>query len=129
MACGADEEEATAVPESETAPVEEPEEEAAPVEEPAADKTSIVISVPEDPAGFNAYVGGGDYKRLILELVMLGLTDIQEPLGSDVSYLKSKNPCMVTIALVPFADHWGELKGQPVRLARVGQFYGRARVY
>ncbi|MFQ5434408.1 MAG: peptide ABC transporter substrate-binding protein, partial [Anaerolineae bacterium] len=44
--------------------------------ETVAEETSIVIAIPEDPPGFNSYVGGGDYRRLLMELVMLGLTDI-----------------------------------------------------
>jgi len=71
-------------------PAVEESEPAAQESEPAADEpesaaeepvemdeeTSIVIAIPENPAGFNSYVGGGDYKRLIMEMVMLGLTDI-----------------------------------------------------
>jgi peptide/nickel transport system substrate-binding protein len=60
----------------ESDPAVEEAEPAAEEPEAMAEETSIIISIPENPAGFNAYVGGGDYKRLIMEMTMLGLTDL-----------------------------------------------------
>ncbi|MCP5101499.1 MAG: peptide ABC transporter substrate-binding protein [Chloroflexi bacterium] len=85
VACGAptesedssEPEDTTQAEESETAV--EAEEPAVEAEEPAAEtaeETSIVIAIPEAPSGFNSYVGGGDYKRILMELVLLGLSDI-----------------------------------------------------
>jgi peptide/nickel transport system substrate-binding protein len=78
VACGGSTESGE-VAESEPA-AEEAEAEEAEVEaeesEAMDEETSIVLAIPENPAGFNSYVGGGDYHAFLMELVMLGLTDI-----------------------------------------------------
>ncbi len=71
VACGADEE-PTAVPEPEDVSQEEPAEEPEPVEE----ETSITILIPEDPAAFSSYVADTGYSQMLMELVMLSVTDI-----------------------------------------------------
>ncbi|MEM7117783.1 MAG: peptide ABC transporter substrate-binding protein [Chloroflexota bacterium] len=76
-ACGAGNESAPAADSGESAEQAAPAEAAPAEEEPASSETSsIIMTIPENPSGFNSYVGGGDYKRLVMELVLLGLTDI-----------------------------------------------------
>ncbi|GMQ77718.1 MAG: peptide ABC transporter substrate-binding protein [Anaerolineae bacterium] len=81
VACGADEE-PTVVPAAEDVSQEEPAEEAVPVEEPPdeptpeEEETSITILIPEDPAAFSSYVADTGYSQMLMELVMLGVTDI-----------------------------------------------------
>lgn len=43
---------------------------------PATDTKSIVIVIPEDPPSFNPIVADTGYDALVMELVMLGLSDI-----------------------------------------------------
>lgn len=43
---------------------------------PAVDSKSIVIVIPEDPPSFNPIVADTGYDALVMELVMLGLSDI-----------------------------------------------------
>ncbi|MBL8062109.1 MAG: peptide ABC transporter substrate-binding protein [Anaerolineales bacterium] len=43
---------------------------------PAADSKSIVIVIPEDPPSFNPIIADTGYDALVMELVMLGLSDI-----------------------------------------------------
>ncbi len=82
VACGGGEEVAPAEPTDTTQeePVEEaePAEEVEPAEEeaPAGEETSITIIIPEDPAAFSSYVADTGYSQLLMELVLLGLTDI-----------------------------------------------------
>jgi peptide/nickel transport system substrate-binding protein len=62
-------------PTEEPAPTEAP----APTDVPAPPEpaeSSIVIAIPEDPAGFNGYVSDTGYEQLLMELVMLGVTDL-----------------------------------------------------
>jgi peptide/nickel transport system substrate-binding protein len=79
-----------------------PTEEAAPTEAPAptdvpappeAAETGIVIAIPEDPAGFNPYVSDTGYEQLLMELVMLGLTDL-DPEGNLFMELASELPTL-----------------------------------
>jgi hypothetical protein len=44
--------------------------------EPVAEETSISILIPEDPAAFSSYVADTGYSQMLMELVMLGVTDI-----------------------------------------------------
>lgn len=62
----------------EAAPTEEPAAEVAPTEAPAPEEeeTSIVLPIDTEPAGFNSYVSDTGYEELVMELVMLGLTDL-----------------------------------------------------
>lgn len=81
VACGADEEPTTEPEEaSQPEPAEETESEepAEPAEEaePMAEETSIIILVPEDPAGFNSLAIDTGYAQMMMELVLLGMTDI-----------------------------------------------------
>ena len=43
---------------------------------PAAESSGIVIVIPEDPPSFNPIVTDTGYDSLVMELVMLGLSDI-----------------------------------------------------
>lgn len=43
---------------------------------PTADSKSIVVVIPEDPPSFNPIVSDTGYDALVMELVMLGLSDI-----------------------------------------------------
>ncbi len=43
---------------------------------PAADSKSIVVVIPEDPPSFNPIIADTGYDALVMELVMLGLSDI-----------------------------------------------------
>jgi peptide/nickel transport system substrate-binding protein len=68
-------EESDSVAEESEPAAEEPE--AEPEESQEMDeKSSIFIAIPENPSSFNPNVGGGDYQSLVMELVMLGLSDI-----------------------------------------------------
>lgn len=67
--------EPTAPPPPEVEPTE-PEE--AP---PPAEETTIVITMPQDPAGFNGLITDTGYEQLVGELVMLGLTEA-DPMGN-----------------------------------------------
>jgi peptide/nickel transport system substrate-binding protein len=62
------------VPSPEPTPASEVLEPASP--EPAAAESSIVIVIPEDPPSFNATVADTGYDALVMELALLGLTDI-----------------------------------------------------
>lgn len=46
------------------------------VDAPVADSKSIIIVIPEDPPSFNPIVADTGYDALVMELVMLGLSDI-----------------------------------------------------
>lgn len=59
------------------------------VEEPAT--RSVVIVIPEDPPSFNAIVADTGYDAMVMELTMLGLTDI-DPEGKIFPELAAELP-------------------------------------
>lgn len=80
---------ATAVPESGAGITAAPE-----VEEPegaTAGESQIVIVIPEDPPNFNASLSDTGYDALVMELVMLGLADL-DPEGNIFPELAAELP-------------------------------------
>ncbi len=59
------------------------------VEQPAP--KSVVIVIPEDPPSFNAILSDTGYDALVMELTMLGLTDI-DPQGNVLPELAAELP-------------------------------------
>ena len=49
---------------------------AAVADETGTETSSIVIVIPEDPPSFNAMISDTGYDALVMELVLLGLTDL-----------------------------------------------------
>jgi peptide/nickel transport system substrate-binding protein len=108
VSCGQEEEEPVAPAETveEEAPAETVEEEPPAetvVEEP--EETSIVIAIPEDPAGFNPYVSDTGYEQLLMELVMIGLTDLDAE-GNLFLELAAELPTVENGAVVVDEDAW-----------------------
>ncbi|MFN2190614.1 MAG: ABC transporter substrate-binding protein [Candidatus Promineifilaceae bacterium] len=108
VACGGDEtaeteptEETPAEPAEETA-AEEP---TAPEEEVMAEETSITIIIPEDPAAFSSYVADTGYSQLLMELVMVGLTDI-DPEGNIFTELAAELPTIENGGVDFNEDEW-----------------------
>jgi peptide/nickel transport system substrate-binding protein len=107
--------EPTKVPEPTEAPeptqVPEPTEAPAPTEappptEPAVpEETSIVIAIPEDPAGFNGHVSDTGYEQLLGELVLLGLTDLDAE-GNMFLELAAEIPTLENGGVVMDEDAW-----------------------
>jgi len=58
---------------------------------PASDSKSITIVIPEDPPSFNPIITDTGYDALVMELVMLGLSDI-DPDGNVFPELASELP-------------------------------------
>ena len=80
---------ATAVPESGAGITAAPE-----VEEPegaTAGESQVVIVIPEDPPNFNASLSDTGYDALVMELVMLGLADL-DPEGNIFPELAAELP-------------------------------------
>lgn len=59
--------------------------------EPAVEETQIVITVPDDPPSFNGLVTDAGFDSLIMELVLLSLTDI-DPHGEIFAELAADLP-------------------------------------
>ncbi len=59
--------------------------------EPAAEESQIVITVPDDPPSFNGLVTDAGFDSLIMELVLLSLTDI-DPQGQVFPELAAQLP-------------------------------------
>jgi peptide/nickel transport system substrate-binding protein len=98
-------EESTAVPEEPTAapePTEAPPTEA-PTPEP--EESSIVIAIPEDPAGFNGHVSDTGYEQMLMELTMLGLTDL-DPEGNVFLELAAELPTIENGGVVVDEENW-----------------------
>jgi peptide/nickel transport system substrate-binding protein len=95
--------EPTQEPEPTTAP--EPTMEPAPTEPPAAEESSIVIAIPEDPAGFNGHVSDTGYEQLLMELVLLGLTDLDAE-GNFFLELAAEMPTVENGGVVVDEDAW-----------------------
>jgi peptide/nickel transport system substrate-binding protein len=100
---------ATQAPAATTAPgatqAPSPTEAPAPTEPPVAEETSIVIAIPEDPAGFNGHVSDTGYEQLLMELVLLGLTDL-DPEGNFILELAAEMPTLENGDVVMDEDAW-----------------------
>jgi peptide/nickel transport system substrate-binding protein len=92
--------EATATQEPE--PTQAPEPTATQV---AAAETRIVIAIPEDPPNFNASVADTGYDALVMELVMLGLADI-DPEGNVFPELAAELPTVENGGVIIDEDAW-----------------------
>jgi peptide/nickel transport system substrate-binding protein len=92
------EEEAPAEP----APAEEAEPEAEPE---MAEETSITILIPEDPTGFNGLVTDTGYEQTLMELALLGLTDI-DPQGEIFLEMAAEMPTLDNGGVVVDEDAW-----------------------
>ena len=68
-------------------------------------ESSIVIVIPEDPPNFNAVVADTGYDALVMELVMLGLTDI-DPEGNIFPELAAELPTVENGSVVVDEDAW-----------------------
>jgi len=60
---------------------------------PAAGKGSITIVIPEDPPSFNPIITDAGYDSLVMELVLLGLSDV-DPEGNVFPELASELPTL-----------------------------------
>jgi peptide/nickel transport system substrate-binding protein len=102
----------------EVAPTDVPAEEVAPTEEPAAteapapteapvveEETTIVIPIPEDPSGFNPYIADTGYEQLLMELTLLGLTDL-DPEGNIFLELAAELPSVENGGVVLDEEAW-----------------------
>jgi len=95
------EEEPTEAPPAEEEPTEAP-----PVEEPELEEeTSIIILIPEDPTGFNGLVTDTGYEQTLMELALLGLTDI-DPQGEFFLELAAEMPTLDNGGVVVDEDAW-----------------------
>jgi peptide/nickel transport system substrate-binding protein len=95
--------EATEAPQATEQPqaTEEPEA----TEEPAAEETSVTILIPEDPTGFNSLVVDTGFEQMLMELVMLGLADI-DPYGNFYTELATEIPTVENGDVVVDEDAW-----------------------
>ena len=115
IGCGATPEPTTAptqeaAPEPTTAP--EPTEAPAPTEAPppteppaVEEETSITIVIPEDPPNFNAAVADTGYDALVMELVLLGLADIDAE-GNIFPELAAELPTLENGGVVIDEENW-----------------------
>ena len=69
------------------------------------EETSIVILVPEDPGVFNSLVTDSGYQQMLMELVLLGLTDI-DPEGEFYLELAAEMPTIENGGVVVDEDAW-----------------------
>ena len=108
VACGGDEE-ATPEPSDASQPdaaeETEPEDSAEPADEPMQEETSATILIPEDPAAFSSYVADTGYSQLLMELVMVGLTDI-DPEGNVFPELAAELPTIENGGVDFDEDEW-----------------------
>jgi len=72
---------------------------------PEPEDSSIVIAIPEDPAGFNGYVSDTGYEQLLGELAMLGLTDL-DPEGNLFLELAAELPTVENGGVVLDEEAW-----------------------
>ena len=108
LSCGATPELTQVVEPTETvqepAPTEAPEPTATQAE-PPAEASSIVIVIPEDPPSFNAAVADTGYDALVMELVLLGLADIDAE-GNIFPELAAELPTLVNGGVVIDEENW-----------------------
>ncbi len=57
------------------------------------EESSVVIVVPEDPPSFNAMISDTGYDALVMELVLLGLTDLDAN-GNIITELAESLPSL-----------------------------------
>jgi len=69
------------------------------------EETSVVILIPEDPPGFNSLVTDTGYEQALMELVLLGLTDI-DPEGEFYLELAAEMPTLENGGVVVDEDAW-----------------------
>ncbi|MGB3905019.1 MAG: peptide ABC transporter substrate-binding protein [Anaerolineae bacterium] len=69
------------------------------------EETSIVILIPEDPGVFNSLVTDTGYQQMLMELVLLGLTDI-DPQGEFYLELAAELPTLENGGVVVDEDAW-----------------------
>ena len=105
-ACGGDEDTADTADTPEPADVSQ--EEA--VDEPAEDtevmeETSVTIIIPEDPAAFSAYVADTGYSQMLMELVLIGLTDL-DPDGNIFTELAAELPTIENGGVAFDEENW-----------------------
>ncbi len=93
-------EESPAAPAETPVPTTPPEPTPAPPEE-----TSITILIPEDPSVFNSLVTDTGYQQMLMELVLLGLTDI-DPEGEFFLELAAEMPTLENGGVVVDEDAW-----------------------
>jgi peptide/nickel transport system substrate-binding protein len=89
-------------PEADTPPPPPPEPEPTPA---PPEETSIVILCPEDPGVFNSLVTDTGYQQMLMELVLLGLTDI-DPQGEFYLELAAEMPTIENGGVVVDEDAW-----------------------
>jgi peptide/nickel transport system substrate-binding protein len=70
-----------------------------------AGDTSIVIAIPEEPAGFNGHAADTGYEQLLMEMAMLGLTDL-DPDGNLFLELAAELPTIENGAVITNAETW-----------------------
>ncbi len=79
--------------------------EASLVEKPALEGASITIVIPEDPPSFNGVVTDTGYEQMVMELVLLGLTDI-DPKGNVFTELAAELPTLENGGVMVDEDAW-----------------------
>jgi peptide/nickel transport system substrate-binding protein len=72
---------------------------------PPVEETSVVIIIPEDPPGFNSLVTDTGYEQALMELVLVGLTDI-DPEGEFYLELAAEMPTLENGGVVVDEDAW-----------------------
>jgi peptide/nickel transport system substrate-binding protein len=71
----------------------------------AAEETSVTMIIPVDPTGFNGLVTDTGYEQALMELVMLGLTDL-DPHGEFLLELAAEMPTVENGGVVVDEDAW-----------------------
>lgn len=106
VGCGPDEEETP--PEAPTA-VEEGEPTEAPTEEPEPSpeerENTVTIVIPEDPPHFNGSIVDTGYEKMVGELVMLGLAEL-DPTGEPYPELAAELPTIENGGVVVDEEAW-----------------------
>jgi peptide/nickel transport system substrate-binding protein len=67
--------------------------------------SSIVIVIPEDPPSFNAMISDTGYDALVMELVMLGLTDLDAN-GNIITELAASLPTLENGDVIMDEENW-----------------------
>jgi peptide/nickel transport system substrate-binding protein len=71
----------------------------------AQEESSIVIAIPEDPPSFNAAATDTGYDSLVMEMVLLGMADI-DPDGNIFPELAAELPTIENGGVVIDEDNW-----------------------
>ena len=72
---------------------------------PEGEPSSVVIVIPEDPPSFNAMIADTGYDALVMELVLLGLTDL-DPHGNVVTELAASLPTLENGDVILDEESW-----------------------